>query len=86
VYPSARALKTSEAMNSHLESNRHFTCPLTVVVELKKNRVIPKYAIARAESDKMTAGKKRRGADKKLHRMANTHATMLPTQEPARTP
>jgi hypothetical protein len=86
VYPSARALKTSEAMNGHLESNRHFTCPLTVVVEVKKKRVIPKYAIARAESDKTTAGMKRRGADEQLHRVANTHATMLATQEPARTP
>ena len=36
--------------------------------------------------DKMTAGRKRRGVDEQLHRIANTHATMLPTQEPARTP
>jgi hypothetical protein len=72
-------------MNSHRESNRHVTTPLTVVVVLYLKRAIPKKEMASAESERIKAGPKRLRTDEKLHRIANTQATMLTTQKPPRT-
>jgi len=85
VHTSAQTPKSIDIMNSHRESNRHVTTPLTVVVVLYLKRAIPKKEMASAESERMKAGLKRLRTDEKLHRIANTQATMLTTQKPPRT-